>query len=75
MLAFAIIFGVLIYVLGASSDPRLEPLRRVALDISAPITGFVSAPFRFARDAMSNFGGFLDVYEQNRTLRAKSDPA
>lgn len=69
MLAFAVIFGVLIYVLGASSDPRLEPLRRVALDISAPITGFVSAPFRFVRDAVSNVGGFLDVYEQNRTLR------
>ena len=69
MLAFAVVFGVLIYALGASSDPRLEPLRRVALDISAPITGFVSAPFRFVRDAMSNFGGFLDVYEQNRTLR------
>ena len=69
MLAFAVVFGVLIYVLGASSDPRLEPMRRVALDVSAPITGFVSAPFRFIRDAMSNFGGFLDVYEQNRTLR------
>jgi len=69
MLAFAIIFGVLIYVLGASNDPRLEPMRRVALDISAPVTGFVSAPFRFVRDAMSNFSGFLDVYEQNRNLR------
>jgi len=68
-LAFAVVFGVLVYVLGASSDPRLEPLRRIALDISAPVTGFVSAPFRFVRDAMSNFGGFLDVYEQNRTLR------
>ncbi len=68
-LAFAVVFGVLVYVLGASSDPRLEPLRRIALDVSAPITGFVSAPFRFVRDAMSNFSGFLDVYEQNRTLR------
>jgi len=68
-LAFAIVFGVLVYVLGASSDPRLAPLRRIALDISAPITGFVSAPFRFVRDGMSNLGGFLDVYEQNRALR------
>jgi rod shape-determining protein MreC len=68
-LAFAVVFGVLVYVLGASSDPRLEPMRRIALDISAPITSFVSAPFRFMRDAASNFGGFLDVYEQNRTLR------
>jgi len=68
-LAFALVFGVLIYVLGASSDPRLEPLRRIALDISAPITSFVSAPFRFVRDGLSNMGGYLDVYEQNRTLR------
>jgi rod shape-determining protein MreC len=68
-LAFAIVFAVLVYVLGASSDPRLEPLRRVALDISAPVTSFVSAPFRFVRDGMSNMGGYLDVYEQNRSLR------
>ena len=68
-LAFAVVFGVLIYVLGASSDPRLEPLRRIALDISAPVTSFVSAPFRFIRDGVSNMGGYLDVYQQNRTLR------
>lgn len=68
-LAFAVVFGMLVYVLGASSDPRLEPLRRVALDISAPITSFVSAPFRFVRDGASNMGGYLDVYEQNRSLR------
>ena len=68
-LAFALVFGVLVYVLGASSDPRLEPLRRTALDVSAPVTGFVSSPFRFVRDVFSNVGGFLDVYEQNRKLR------
>lgn len=68
-LAFALVFGVLVYVLGASKDPRLEPLRRTALDVSAPVTEFVSAPFRFVREAFSNIGGFLDVYEQNRQLR------
>ncbi len=69
ILAFSIVFGVLIYVLGASNDPRLDPLRRLSLDISAPVTGFVSAPFLFLRDAISNFKEFIDVYQQNRSLR------
>lgn len=68
-LAVALVAGVLVYVLGASTDPRLEPLRRIALDISAPITAVVGAPFRFIGDRLSGLGGSLDVYEQNRALR------
>lgn len=70
VLAFAFIAAVLIYALGATGDSRLSPLRNTVLDVSAPVTESVSNPFRFVRDAYTDLSAFLDVYEQNRKLRA-----
>lgn len=69
LLIFALLAGLLVYVLGATNDSRLDPVKRAALDTSAPATEFVSNPFRFIGDAFSDMGAFLDVYETNRKLR------
>ena len=65
----AVLAGVAIYILGATSDPRLKPLRELALDISAPITGLFSTPVRMVRSAFADLNDFLDVNAHNRKLR------
>lgn len=68
-LVLALLLGLGIYLLGATNDPRLDPLREAALDVSAPVTGTVSNPFGFIGDAFRDMRGFVDVYEDNRRLR------
>lgn len=68
-LIVALVVGLLIYLLGATNDPRLDRLRELALDVSAPVTGAVSNPFSFVGDAFRDMRAFLDVYEENRRLR------
>lgn len=65
----AVLAAVAIYILGATSDPRLEPLRRIALNLSAPVTNIVSAPMRALRSAVTDFNQFLDVSGHNKELR------
>lgn len=64
-----VLAGVAIYILGATSDPRLKPLRELALDISSPVTEVFARPVRIVRDAFGDFGAFLDVNAHNRKLR------
>lgn len=61
--------AVAIYILGATSDPRLQAFRELALDLSAPVTGALGAPVRMARRAMDDAGEFLDMAAYNRQLR------
>ncbi len=65
----ALLGAVAIYILGATSDPRLQPLREIALDISAPVTEFVGAPMRFVRRMAGDAGEFLDLAAYNKKLR------
>jgi len=61
--------AVAIYILGATSDPRLKSLREMALDISAPVTSFLGAPLRMIRRAADDAAEFLDMAAYNRQLR------
>ncbi len=65
----ALLAAVAIYILGATSDPRLQTLRELALDVSAPVTGFFGAPLRMIRRAAGNAEEFLDMAAYNRQLR------
>ncbi len=65
----ALLASVAIYILGATSDPRLQSLRELALDISAPVTEFVGAPMRFMRRAANDVSEFLDLASNNKQLR------
>jgi len=65
----ALLAAVAIYILGATSDPRLQLLREKALDISAPVTEFLGAPLRFVRGAADDAGEFLDLASHNKQLR------
>ncbi len=65
----ALLAAVAIYILGATSDPRLQPLREVALDISAPVTEVTGAPVRFTRRIAGDAGEFLDLAAYNKKLR------
>ena len=61
--------AVAIYILGATSDPRLQSLKELTLDIAAPVTGVLGAPVRMVRRAMDDAGEFLDMAAYNRQLR------
>jgi len=65
----ALLAAVAIYILGATSDPRLEALRELALDLSAPVTGFLGAPIKLVRHAADDVEEFLDMAAYNRQLR------
>jgi len=65
----ALLAAVAIYILGITSDPRLQSLREVALDISAPVTGILGAPLRMVRRGADDAGEFLDMAAYNRQLR------
>lgn len=69
LLIVVLLLSIAIYGLGATDDPRLAPLRRIALKISTPVVALVSNPIDFVGDAFSDMSAFLDVYEQNRRLR------
>jgi len=61
--------AVAIYILGATSDPRLQALKELTLDIAAPVTGVFGAPVRMVRRATDDAGEFLDMAAYNRQLR------
>jgi len=61
--------AIAVYILGATSDPRLRALKELALDISAPATGMLGAPVRMVRQGMDDAGEFLDMAAYNRQLR------
>ena len=65
----ALLAAVAVYILGATNDPRLKPLREIALDISTPVTETLGAPLRFLRQAADDAGEFLDMAAHNRQLR------
>ena len=58
-----------VYILGATSDPRLQPVRELALDLSAPVTAFFGAPVRMVRRWGDDAGDFLDLAAYNAKLR------
>lgn len=64
-----LLLGVAVYILGATSDPRLQPLREAALDIAAPVTRVLGAPLRMVRRAADNAQEFLDMAAYNQQLR------
>ncbi len=61
--------AVAVYILGATSDPRLEPLREAALDLSSPVTAALGAPLRTVRRGVADAREFLDMAAYNRQLR------
>jgi len=61
--------AIAVYILGATSDPRLRALKELVLDISAPATGMLGAPVRMVRQGMDDAGEFLDMAAYNRQLR------
>jgi len=65
----ALLAAVVVYILGATTDPRLQPLREIVLDISAPATAFLGAPLRMMRRGADDAQEFLDMAAYNRQLR------
>ena len=70
-----ILFGVLVLaslillILWRTDNPRLERVRMSVVDAVAPSMAWVGEPVDFGWQVARDYGNFLDVYEQNKSLR------
>ena len=69
LLGFMIIVSLVLLILWRTDNPRLERVRMSLVDLVAPSMGWVSEPVDFAWNIARDYENFLDVYEQNKSLR------
>lgn len=68
-IAGVVCIGAAAYLLSAVGDRRIDALRSTVTDFFEPALTTLSGPMRSGNSALSDVGGFLDVYEHNRKLR------
>lgn len=69
LLGLVVFASLVLVILWRSDNPRLEQVRMAVIDAVVPSFGLVSAPITFAWDVARDYRRFIDVYDQNRTLR------
>ncbi|MEO1491475.1 MAG: rod shape-determining protein MreC [Pseudomonadota bacterium] len=69
LLGVVIVVCLILLVLWRTDNPRLERVRMSLIDTVAPSMNWVNDPLDFAWNMARDYRNFVDVYEQNRTLR------
>ena len=69
LLGFMIVVSLILLILWRTDNPRLERVRMSLVDAVAPSMGWVSEPLDFAWHVARDYENFLDVYDQNKSLR------
>lgn len=69
LLGLVVFLCLVLIVLWRSDNPRLERMRMGLADAVLPSMGWLNQPVEFISGMTSDYRNFLDVYNQNRTLR------
>ena len=64
-----IVISLALLFLWRTDNPRLERVRMSLVDAVAPSMGWVSEPVEFSWNLARDYQNFLDVYDQNKSLR------
>ena len=64
-----IVISLILLILWRTDNPRLERVRMSLVDTLAPSMGWVSEPVEVAWSVARDYRNFLDVYDQNKSLR------
>ena len=69
LLGVMIVVSLVLLILWRTDNPRLERVRMSVIDAVAPSMEWVGEPIDFGWQVARDYGNFLDVYEQNKSLR------
>ena len=69
LLGIVILVSLVLLILWRTDNPRLERVRMSLIDTFAPSMAWVNQPIDFAWNLARDYRNFVNVYEQNRTLR------
>lgn len=69
LMGFMIVVCLILLILWRTDNPRLERVRMSLVDLMAPSMAWVSEPVDFAWNVARDYENFLDVYDQNKSLR------
>ncbi len=69
VLGFVILVSLALFALWRVDNPRVEQIRMAVADALVPSMGFATKPIEFVAEMAADFENFVDVYNQNRTLR------
>jgi len=69
LLGFVVFVSLALLVMWRSNNPRLERLRMGLADSVLPTMGWLNQPVEFIDGMTRDYRNFIDVYNQNRTLR------
>jgi rod shape-determining protein MreC len=69
LLGFVVFVSLVLMILWRSDSPRLERLRMGLADSVLPSMGWLNQPMEFVDGMTRDYRNFIDVYNQNRTLR------
>ena len=68
-LGIAILASLVLLILWRTDNPRLERVRMSLIDAVTPSMQWVNEPVQFVWNLARDYEEFLNVYEQNKTLR------
>lgn len=69
LLGVMIAVSLVLLILWRTDNPRLERVRMSVVDAVAPSMASIGEPIDFGWQVARDYGNFLDVYEQNKSLR------
>lgn len=69
LLGLVVFASLALLILWRSDNPRLERLRMALADRALPTMGWLNQPMEFIDGMTRDYRNFIDVYNQNRTLR------
>ena len=69
LLGLVVAVSLVLAVLWRSDNPRLERLRMTVADAVLPTMGWLNQPLEFLAVMSYDYRNFIDVYNQNKTLR------
>ena len=68
-LGLAIVFSLVLLILWRTDNPRLDRARMTLIDEAMPSMRWVNEPVQFLWNVARDYRNFLEVYDQNKTLR------
>lgn len=68
-----VLIGLIMFVLTALNVPVMVALKTKIMEFIAPVIAVVSYPVQFVQEKSDSVMAYLDVYEENRRLKAENE--